>query len=70
MNSESSRSHLICVLLVTLTNRNNGLTTVGKLTLVDLAGSEVSYFFLFDNFPLFLFLYIFILYISELVNLV
>jgi hypothetical protein len=42
MNSESSRSHLICCLVVKLTNRRSQHTSVGKLTLVDLAGSEVS----------------------------
>lgn len=42
MNSESSRSHLICSLVVTLTNRKSGVVTTGKLTLVDLAGSEVE----------------------------
>lgn len=41
MNAESSRSHLICSLVVKMTNRRNENTTVGKLTLVDLAGSEV-----------------------------
>lgn len=41
MNAESSRSHLICSLVVKMTNRRNETTTVGKLTLVDLAGSEV-----------------------------
>ena len=40
MNAESSRSHLICSLVVKLTNRNSGTQTSGKLTLVDLAGSE------------------------------
>ena len=40
MNAESSRSHLICSLVVTLTNRRSGAQTTGKLTLVDLAGSE------------------------------
>ena len=40
MNAESSRSHLICCLIVKLTNRRNGSQSVGKLTLVDLAGSE------------------------------
>jgi hypothetical protein len=40
MNAESSRSHLICSIIVTLTNRRSGNQTVGKLTLVDLAGSE------------------------------
>lgn len=41
MNAESSRSHLICSLVITLTNRRTGTTTTGKLTVVDLAGSEV-----------------------------
>ena len=40
MNAESSRSHLICCLVVKLTNRRTGAETIGKLTLVDLAGSE------------------------------
>jgi hypothetical protein len=40
MNAESSRSHLICCLIVKLTNRRTGGQSVGKLTLVDLAGSE------------------------------
>ena len=40
MNAESSRSHLICSLVVKLTNRRTNTTTFGKLTLVDLAGSE------------------------------
>lgn len=40
MNSESSRSHLICSLVVKLTNRRSGQQSIGKLTLVDLAGSE------------------------------
>jgi len=40
MNAESSRSHLICSLVVKLTNRRTGHTGFGKLTLVDLAGSE------------------------------
>ena len=39
MNAESSRSHLICCLVVKLTNRRTGNETIGKLTLVDLAGS-------------------------------
>jgi hypothetical protein len=42
MNAESSRSHLICTLIVKLTNRRSGAQNVGKLTLVDLAGSEVG----------------------------
>jgi hypothetical protein len=41
MNAESSRSHLICSLVVRLTNRRTGKESLGKLTLVDLAGSEV-----------------------------
>jgi hypothetical protein len=40
MNAESSRSHLVCSLIVRLTNRRTGKESVGKLTLVDLAGSE------------------------------
>lgn len=40
MNAESSRSHLICSLVVRLKNRRTGKESVGKLTLVDLAGSE------------------------------
>jgi len=40
MNAESSRSHLVCSIIVTLTNRRSGAQTTGKLTLVDLAGSE------------------------------
>ena len=42
MNAESSRSHLICSLVITMTNRHTGVATTGKLTIVDLAGSEVS----------------------------
>eukprot|EP00981_Chlorochromonas_danica_P005683 scaffold1172_cov180-Ochromonas_danica.AAC.10 len=40
MNAESSRSHLICCLVISLINKRSGAKTVGKLTLVDLAGSE------------------------------
>ena len=40
MNAESSRSHLICSLIVRLKNRRSGQESIGKLTLVDLAGSE------------------------------
>eukprot|EP00615_Pteridomonas_danica_P019565 CAMPEP_0114409984 /NCGR_PEP_ID=MMETSP0102-20121206/23754_1 /TAXON_ID=38822 ORGANISM="Pteridomonas danica, Strain PT" /NCGR_SAMPLE_ID=MMETSP0102 /ASSEMBLY_ACC=CAM_ASM_000212 /LENGTH=1368 /DNA_ID=CAMNT_0001577529 /DNA_START=40 /DNA_END=4147 /DNA_ORIENTATION=+ len=40
MNSESSRSHLVMVMVVRSTNRRSGATVFGKLTLVDLAGSE------------------------------
>ena len=43
MNSESSRSHLICSIVVRLTNKRTGTEVIGKLTLVDLAGSEVHY---------------------------
>jgi hypothetical protein len=42
MNSESSRSHLICCLTIKMKNRRSGAVVTGKLTLVDLAGSEVS----------------------------
>jgi hypothetical protein len=41
MNTESSRSHLICSVVVKLTNRRTENQSIGKLTLVDLAGSEV-----------------------------
>ncbi len=44
MNAESSRSHLICSLVVKLTNKRSGAQSIGKLTLVDLAGSEVRCF--------------------------
>jgi hypothetical protein len=40
MNAESSRSHLICSLVIKMKNRRSGKETIGKLTLVDLAGSE------------------------------
>jgi hypothetical protein len=40
MNAESSRSHLICSLVVKMTNNRSGTVSIGKLTLVDLAGSE------------------------------
>lgn len=40
MNAESSRSHLVCSLVVKLTNRRSGIQSIGKLMLVDLAGSE------------------------------
>lgn len=40
LNAESSRSHLIISLVVTLTNCRTGAAQRGKLTLVDLAGSE------------------------------
>lgn len=40
MNSESSRSHLIAILIVESTNKKTKQVTTGKLTLCDLAGSE------------------------------
>lgn len=40
MNSDSSRSHLLCSIVVSSTNRRTGSSIRGKLTLVDLAGSE------------------------------
>jgi hypothetical protein len=40
MNAESSRSHLVCSLVVNIFSTNSGKKTTGKLTLVDLAGSE------------------------------
>lgn len=40
MNSDSSRSHLLCSIVVSSTNRRTGSRVRGKLTLVDLAGSE------------------------------
>lgn len=40
MNMESSRSHLIMIIIAKLVNKRTGMTTHGKLTLVDLAGSE------------------------------
>lgn len=40
MNMESSRSHLIMIIVAKLTNKRTGAETNGKLTLVDLAGSE------------------------------
>jgi hypothetical protein len=40
MNSDSSRSHLICSIVISSTNRRTGRVVRGKLTLVDLAGSE------------------------------
>lgn len=56
MNAESSRSHLICSLVVKLTNKRTGKESIGKLTLVDLAGSEVHlmlsffiFFFIFSD---------------------
>lgn len=40
MNSESSRSHLIVVIQIVVSNNETGETLRGKLILVDLAGSE------------------------------
>ena len=40
MNSESSRSHLVMGIILSVTNLVTNVTTVGKLSLVDLAGSE------------------------------
>ncbi|KAK2187541.1 hypothetical protein NP493_162g04037 [Ridgeia piscesae] len=40
MNSESSRSHLICMITVEGHDRTSGTTSTGTLTLCDLAGSE------------------------------
>ena len=40
MNADSSRSHLITSITITLVNKRTEQVTNGKLTLVDLAGSE------------------------------
>lgn len=40
MNSDSSRSHLIAILVIESTNRKTKQVSTGKLTLCDLAGSE------------------------------
>ena len=40
MNADSSRSHLIATIVLSLRNRRTGNVVRGKLTLVDLAGSE------------------------------
>merc|ERR1719410_96580 len=40
MNLESSRSHVLCIMKVKRTNREQGSMTQGKMLLVDLAGSE------------------------------
>ena len=40
MNADSSRSHLLCSIVVTSINKRTGSSVRGKLTLVDLAGSE------------------------------
>uniref|UniRef100_A0A6A7FXE9 Kinesin-like protein n=2 Tax=Hirondellea gigas TaxID=1518452 RepID=A0A6A7FXE9_9CRUS len=43
MNAESSRSHLLVVVSLTISSRQNASVLRGKLTLVDLAGSERSH---------------------------
>ena len=40
MNTDSSRSHLICTILLEVYNRSKKTTALGKISLVDLAGSE------------------------------
>ena len=40
MNADSSRSHMITTVVISLRNRRSGKIIHGKLTLVDLAGSE------------------------------
>ena len=40
MNADSSRSHMIATIVLSLRNRRTGKMLHGKLTLVDLAGSE------------------------------
>ena len=40
MNADSSRSHMIATIVLSLTNKRTGKSSFGKLTLVDLAGSE------------------------------
>lgn len=40
MNADSSRSHMIATIVLSLRNRRTGKVVHGKLTLVDLAGSE------------------------------
>jgi len=40
MNADSSRSHLITIIVTQVVNKRTGRITHGKLTLVDLAGSE------------------------------
>mmetsp|Transcript_1836 Transcript_1836/g.4591 ORF Transcript_1836/g.4591 Transcript_1836/m.4591 type:complete len:294 (-) Transcript_1836:155-1036(-) len=40
MNAESSRSHMIATIVLSLRNKRTGKIVHGKLTLVDLAGSE------------------------------
>jgi len=40
MNAESSRSHSLFILTITMNNIEDGSCKIGKLYLVDLAGSE------------------------------
>ena len=40
MNSGSSRSHLVFIFTINMTNINDYSAKVGKLSLIDLAGSE------------------------------
>lgn len=40
MNADSSRSHLLLMLTLDITDRASGRTRSGKITIVDLAGSE------------------------------
>merc|ERR1711959_280387 len=40
MNSASSRSHLLCSVIVESTEKDTGQVVQGKITLCDLAGSE------------------------------
>ena len=40
MNAASSRSHLICAIMIESENLKTKVATIGKLSLVDLAGSE------------------------------
>jgi len=40
MNSESSRSHLVLTMKISLVNKSTKVTINGKITMVDLAGSE------------------------------
>jgi kinesin family protein 5 len=40
MNNESSRSHSLFILTISMTNNEDGSCKIGKLFLVDLAGSE------------------------------
>jgi len=40
MNAGSSRSHLVFILTINMTNINDYSAKTGKLSLIDLAGSE------------------------------